>query len=202
MKKFFLPFFALSILFLSCQISTTSNAEYTVSFDTVGGSDIESQTVLAGDYAEEPSEPAKIDAVFVEWVNSKNQAFDFKTTKIYKNTTVYAKWRDLDQITGLTASACNSGTNAGTALALLDNQNYELEYDQVVYLILQEDLEGAVIHYTVDGTEPTTDSSVYTAAGIVPSYGENKKDTFTVKAYASCEGYKDSAVFTCYCNCG
>jgi uncharacterized repeat protein (TIGR02543 family) len=199
MKKFFLPFFALSILFLSCQISTTSNAEYTVSFDTVGGSDIESQTVLAGDYAEEPSEPAKADAVFVEWVNSKNQAFDFKTTKIYKNTTVYAKWRDLDQISGLTASACNSGTNAGTALALLDNQIYELEYDQVVYLSLKDALEGAVIYYTVDGTEPSTDSSVYTAAGIVPSYGENKKDTFTVKAYASCEGYKDSAVFTCSC---
>ena len=175
MKKFFLPFFALSILFLSCQISTTSNAEYTVSFDTVGGSDIESQTVLAGDYAEEPSEPAKADAVFVGWVNSKDQTFDFETTKIYKNTTVYAKWRDLDQITGLTGAASNSGTNASTALALLDNQNYELEYDQVVYLILQEELEGAVIYYTVDGTEPTTDSSVYTAAGIVPFYGEKGK---------------------------
>ena len=199
MKKFFLPFFAVSILFLACQISTTSNAEYTVSFDTAGGSDIESQTVLAGDYAEEPSEPAKADAVFVGWVNSKNQAFDFETTKIYKNTTVYAKWRDLDQITGLIGAASNSGANAGTALALLDNQNYELEYDQVVYLILQEDLEGAVIYYTVDGTEPTTDSSVYKAAGIVPSYGENKEESFTVKAYASCEGYKDSAVFTCSC---
>ena len=199
MKKFFLPFFALSILFLSCQISTTSNAEYTVSFDTVGGSDIESQTVLAGDYAEEPSEPAKADAVFVGWVNSKDQTFDFETTKIYKNTTVYAKWRDLDQITGLTGAASNSGTNASTAFALLDNQNYELEYDQVVYLILQEELEGAVIYYTVDGTEPTTDSSVYTAAGIVPFYGENKEETFTVKAYASCDGYKDGAVFTCSC---
>lgn len=47
--------------------------------------------------------------------------------------------------------------------------------------------EGATIYYTIDGTEPTTESTVYTEAFIVSM-------TTTVKAFAVKEGMNNSAV--------
>lgn len=50
--------------------------------------------------------------------------------------------------------------------------------------------EGATIYYTVDGSAPTADSTVYTSAGI------DLSATTTIKAIAIKDGYYDSAVFS------
>ena len=65
-----------------------------VAFDTDGGSDIASQTVVRGQKATKPATPTKNGYTFAGWFKdtAKTAAFDFTTETISGNTTVYAKW--------------------------------------------------------------------------------------------------------------
>lgn len=72
-------------------------AKYTVSFDTDGGSTVETQTVDTGDKATIPtSTPTKKGYNFVGWYtdNTYTTEFDFENTIITDNTTIYAKFED------------------------------------------------------------------------------------------------------------
>lgn len=72
-------------------------AKYTVSFDTDGGSTVETQTVVTGDKATIPtSTPTKKGYNFVGWYtdNTYTTEFDFENTSITDNTTIYAKFED------------------------------------------------------------------------------------------------------------
>ena len=72
-------------------------AKYTVSFDTDGGSTVESQTVVTGNKATKPtSTPTKKGYNFVGWYtdNTYTTEFDFENTIITDNTTIYAKFED------------------------------------------------------------------------------------------------------------
>ena len=72
-------------------------AKYTVSFDTDGGSTVESQTVVTGNKATKPAViPTKKGYNFVGWYtdNTYTTEFDFENTIITDNTTIYAKFED------------------------------------------------------------------------------------------------------------
>lgn len=72
-------------------------AKYTVSFDTDGGSTVESQTVVTGNKATKPAvNPTKKGYNFVGWYtdNTYTTEFDFENTIITDNTTIYAKFED------------------------------------------------------------------------------------------------------------
>lgn len=72
-------------------------AKYTVSFDTDGGSTVESQTVVTGNKATKPAvNPTKKCYNFVGWYtdNTYTTEFDFENTIITDNTTIYAKFED------------------------------------------------------------------------------------------------------------
>lgn len=72
-------------------------AKYTVSFDTDGGSTVESQTVVTGNKATKPAvNPTKKGYNFVGWYtdNTYTTEFDFENTIIIDNTTIYAKFED------------------------------------------------------------------------------------------------------------
>lgn len=72
-------------------------AKYTVSFDTDGGSTVESQTVVTGNKATKPAvNPTKKGYNFVGWYtdNTYTTEFDFENTIIKDNTTIYAKFED------------------------------------------------------------------------------------------------------------
>lgn len=72
-------------------------AKYTVSFDTDGGSTVESKTVVTGNKATKPAvNPTKKGYNFVGWYtdNTYTTEFDFENTIITDNTTIYAKFED------------------------------------------------------------------------------------------------------------
>lgn len=72
-------------------------AKYTVSFDTDGGSTVESQTVVTGNKTTKPAvNPTKKGYNFVGWYtdNTYTTEFDFENTIIKDNTTIYAKFED------------------------------------------------------------------------------------------------------------
>lgn len=73
-------------------VTTTS---YTVTFDTNGGSSVESQTVRANTAAAEPNAPEKEGYTFGGWYSDENltEEFDF-AARITSNITLYAKWTE------------------------------------------------------------------------------------------------------------
>ena len=68
--------------------------DYTVTFNTDGGSAIDAITVVNGKYATAPADPAKADYVFVGWYSDAEYKtpFVFNTTPITANVTLYARW--------------------------------------------------------------------------------------------------------------
>ena len=73
---------------------------YTVAFDSLGGSEIESQTVASGDTAIMPGDPIKDNNLFMGWYTAEGFSFlfDFETP-IYENTVLFAKWYDTTDTT-------------------------------------------------------------------------------------------------------
>ena len=65
---------------------------YKVTFDSKGGSDIESKTVEYNTLIQEPADPTMEGSDFLYWVLDGNR-FDFKKTTITKDITLEAKWQ-------------------------------------------------------------------------------------------------------------
>ena len=68
---------------------------YTVTFETNGGSSIDSQSILNGCLASEPKAPVKLGYVFCGWYSTSEliNKYDFNST-ISTNITLYAKWTE------------------------------------------------------------------------------------------------------------
>lgn len=83
------------ILYASWTKKEAVKSEYTVSFNTSGGSGISNVKVIEGNKLERPADPVKENAIFKGWYldNIYNEPFDFDSV-IYKNLTLYAKWED------------------------------------------------------------------------------------------------------------
>lgn len=107
-------------------------AKYTVSFDTDGGSTVESQTVVTGNKATKPAvNPTKKGYNFVGWYtdNTYTTEFDFENTIITDNTTIYAKFEDasifkLDGYTFNKISTLEELTTGYYVIGGFDGTNY------------------------------------------------------------------------------
>jgi len=67
---------------------------YTVTYNTVGGSAIESASVINGKLASKPDDPTLAGNVFLGWYADEalTTPYHFTTAVVKKNVTVYAKW--------------------------------------------------------------------------------------------------------------
>jgi uncharacterized repeat protein (TIGR02543 family) len=107
MKKLNLIVFAalVALALAACSTGTSSNPEptpepapaitYTVVFSMDGGDAVASETVTEGSVAAKPADPIKTGYTFKGWYADAEMtsAFDFATTAIVSDTTVYAKWQ-------------------------------------------------------------------------------------------------------------
>ena len=73
--------------------------QYTVTFDSNGGSKVEKQVLKVGKLAKEPKEPTRTGYEFIEW-QLKGKKYDFDS-KVKKNITLIAKWQKIGEITDL-----------------------------------------------------------------------------------------------------
>ena len=110
--------------------------EFTVSFDTDGGSEVASQTVNYGGKAMRPStDPTKEGYVFVDWYTSSTHdaVFDFDNTIITSSTTIYARYLD----------PCNSfGTDSWSAIVNnleTDSSYYAVGCEKEVEIDMDDD---------------------------------------------------------------
>lgn len=94
--------------------------------------------------------------------------------------TLYAKWRDENQVATVKFSPAAEGVDMGTEITL------------------SCETQGATIHYTLDGTDPTESRSVYTPEKpiSIDDILSDEQEEVTIKAYAVCAGMKDSDVST------
>ena len=92
MKKSLLTTLVLVLIAAFAMACTTVTPKHTVSFDTDGGTRVESQKVLDGETAQIPTAPTKDGYEFVAWYLG-NAEFDF-ATPITENLTLTAIWEE------------------------------------------------------------------------------------------------------------
>ncbi len=98
----------LSCAFVACNKIDTTDApkkEFTITFDTQGGSEVKPITIAEGATITLPNNPTKGGSVFDGWYLDSlyAQAFDI-TKRIDSNMVLYAKWRILDDGQSIIAS--------------------------------------------------------------------------------------------------
>ena len=97
MKKTILSMLALVFVvsmccvFASCKTINTVT-KYNVTFDSNGGSEVQTQSVKKGETATEPTAPEKDGFTFVEW-QLDGQAYDFATS-VDEDITLVAQWEE------------------------------------------------------------------------------------------------------------
>ena len=98
----------LSCALVACNKTDTPDApknEFTITFDTQGGSEVKPLVLKEGETITLPSNPTKEGSVFDGWYldSSYTQAFD-STKRIDSNMVLYAKWKILDEGQSIIAS--------------------------------------------------------------------------------------------------
>lgn len=135
------PFFYDTTLYAQWDLNVKS---YTVTFNSMGGSSIESQTVTYGEKATKPKDPTNtnLDYKFDGWVtslpiNPEEIAFDFENTPITENITLYARWTRKNVLPAQRVELKSSYLTKTKAM----NETNPKEYD---YYINREDLHTYV----------------------------------------------------------
>ena len=85
--------------------------QYTVTFNTNGGSDVDSLSVDYGDIVTKPADPTRDGYTFAGWYSDESlaTAWNFETDTVSKDTTLYAKWTEIPTYT-VTVAASSHGS--------------------------------------------------------------------------------------------
>ncbi|MDE5856270.1 MAG: InlB B-repeat-containing protein, partial [Anaeroplasmataceae bacterium] len=106
-KKIFIGLFTLSaiVCLASCKTDNKDNpgddptievADYTVDFNSMGGSSVSSQTIKRGSKVEEPTAPTRENYIFKGWYKDSSCTYpwDFNEDVVTGHVTLYAKWEE------------------------------------------------------------------------------------------------------------
>ncbi len=109
------------ITFASCK-KEEGPKKYTVTFDSVGGTAVSTQTVEEGKSITEPEAPTKADDTFLYWyLEDKTFVFDFDNYVVSSKITLKARWQsDVETYTVTFDSV------GGTAIASQEVEDYKL----------------------------------------------------------------------------
>ncbi len=153
----------------------------TVSFDSTGGSEVETQTVNGGERAVETETPAKDGYVFDGWFTDQacTEAYDF-SDEVTENVELYAKWEEAITITLNTTGGELTGSNTlniakGTSVGVLPVPRRELSGIETPSAD-----DGYVFAgwYTQDGTKVNADSKFSEDTTLVAYWARNGEVCF------------------------
>lgn len=85
----------LAAALVACMAVGISNAGFTVSFDSVGGTRVESQKHMYGERVEEPEAPTREGWIFDGWYLDEDatRPWDMENDVVTESMTLYAGWR-------------------------------------------------------------------------------------------------------------
>lgn len=147
---------------------------HTVTFNSKGGSTVASQVVKYNGKATKPADPTKSGYTFGGWMTTDggSTAFNFTSTAITADTTVYAKWTSLPALTAPSITYNSSSATTQTVTAA-QGQKARISWSAVANA-------GSYEVYK-DGSLVTTVTTTYYDIERGNSYGGN----YTVKAVPS-----------------
>lgn len=117
----------------ACQdVTVILSTECTVSFESNGGSKVESKIAYYGETVEKPDDPERIGYSFVGWYSDIDlkKAWNFESDTVQGNMTLYAKWQknapnvsddtsDVDDTTPTNPTSDGEGQRRGTILLIM-----------------------------------------------------------------------------------
>jgi len=106
-------------------VATNEAGTYRVTYDTLGGSQVQGETVTAGNVATEPINPTKNGYVFAGWYSDStlNTPFYFNTP-INDNVVLFAKWNEKIDTAAATITVPTAGVEPITNLTPVDDTKY------------------------------------------------------------------------------
>lgn len=166
---------------------TVALTEHTVTFDAAGGSIMGTYESGSTAYTTEREikvchggtvtveDPQKVNATFKGWLNTEGEQVILADLKVERDLSLSANWEPLYAVLAPTAENDTGIVHPG---------------DQFVLRV--EGDPDARIYYTVNGSDPTTESTLYTG----PITVQEKSGDFNVRAIAVKKDYADSGVAT------
>lgn len=123
---------------------------YTVSFDSMGGSEVDSQSVVEYGRAAEPETPVREGYRFIGWYteNTFNNQFNFATAQITADTVLYARWARLytisfysdDQTTLITTREVEAGGTLSDIPTVPARDGYDASWSRTVFTNINQDV--------------------------------------------------------------
>lgn len=132
--------------------------QYTVTFNTNGGSDVDSLSVDYGDTVTKPADPTRDGYTFAGWYSDESlaTAWNFETDTVSKDTTLYAKWTEIPTYTVTVAASSHGSVTAnptGAAAGETVTLTIAPETGYMLASLNVADANGIAI--TVNGSENT-----------------------------------------------
>ena len=165
---------------------TSGKQEFTVTFDSDGGTPVETQTVEENEKATEPAKPTKANYDFVEW-QLNDTKYDFKNTPVTGDITLVAKWNK--RTSGKQQYTVTFDTNGGTAVAsqIVEEGGNATMPDpapkKTGYTFVEWQLQGVRYEFTEKVTENITLVAVW-----------KEKQGVTITVVDGNKGVKDATV--------
>ncbi len=127
--------------------------EYTITFNSNGGSSVNPQILKANEKAYRPADPTKSDYKFIGWYedSSLTRVFDFNTP-ITKNITLFAKWEKSDSPTPKPSEKKDARINKFSLAGIPGVINHDRETIDI-YLPFNIDLDYLVPDISYEGDE-------------------------------------------------
>lgn len=91
--------FGVCLVLLVVLVHGFVNRGYTVTFDSNGGTDVASQSLMCGDLVEDAGQPTREGYEFGGWYLDEGltQPWDLETDTVSESMTLYASWIPIDQ---------------------------------------------------------------------------------------------------------
>ena len=111
----------ITLTYESEELTFIRRVNYTVTFETNGGSEVKVVSVLNGKTIEKPDDPTRTNYKFIGWRADEDSdaLFDFENTVISGNITLYAKWEYIPQKNVITLPD-------GSKVTVTEGENYSL----------------------------------------------------------------------------
>lgn len=175
MKKIIIVVILVLLVNLAACINPVQQTEYTVIFDSCGGSAVASQTVAKGGYVARPTvvhDSYSLNGWYTSPVASQGRAWNFDTDRVSADITLYAVWSTT------TAEKQMYITINGTKLEVTLSQNTSV--DALLELLNQEDITYVAHHYggfeivgNIGQSLPTNNMQITAQVGDVMLYQGN-----------------------------
>lgn len=161
-------------------------AKYTVSFDTDGGSTVESQTVVTGNKATKPtSNPTKDGYNFKGWYkdSAHTNEFDFENDTITDNTTIYARFDEPELLSVSEAQQLAKqfvGKNSPDLYKVRGKVSSTSNENQKITIVLKEG-SSEFTFFNVDKTEAVKVGDIVVGVGYLYYYKSSNTSEFNGK---------------------